>query len=59
MDRKSSTEAELVGANDYLPYPIWAKKLLKAQGYVLKENAFFQDNQSTKRFEKNGKSHVV
>jgi hypothetical protein len=55
LNTKSSTEAELVGASDYLPYPIWMKKFLEAQGYVLKENVFFQDNQSTIRFEKNGR----
>jgi hypothetical protein len=25
LNTKSSTKAELVGASDYLPYPIWAK----------------------------------
>jgi hypothetical protein len=47
LNTKSSTEVELVGASDYLPYPIWGKKFLEAQGYVLKENVFYQDNQST------------
>jgi KUP system potassium uptake protein len=55
LNTKSSTEAELVGASDYLPYPIWAKKFLDAQGYVLDENIFYQDNQSTIRFERNGR----
>jgi KUP system potassium uptake protein len=55
LNTKSSTEAELVGASDYLPYPIWAKKFLEAQGYGLTENIFYQDNQSTIRFEKNGR----
>jgi hypothetical protein len=55
LNVKSSTEAELVGASDYLPYPIWAKKFLAFQGYVLKENVFYQDNQSTIRFERNGR----
>jgi hypothetical protein len=45
INTKSSTEAELVGASDYLSYPIWAKKFLSAQGYSLKENVFYQDNQ--------------
>jgi hypothetical protein len=53
LNTKSSTEAELVGASDYLPYPIWAKTFLAAQGYALKENVFYQDNQSTIRLEKN------
>jgi hypothetical protein len=55
LNTKSSTEAELVGASDYLPYPIWAKKFLEAQGYSLTDNAFYQDNQSTIRFERNGR----
>ena len=33
LNTKSSTEAELVGASDYLPNAIWAKKFLEAQGY--------------------------
>jgi hypothetical protein len=44
-----------VGASDYLPYPIWAKKFLHGQGYALKENNFHQDNLSTIRFCKNGR----
>ena len=55
LNTKSSTEAELVGASDYLPYPIWAKKVLEAQGYSLTENIFYQDNQSTIKFERNGR----
>jgi hypothetical protein len=55
LNTKSSTESELVGASDYLPYPIWAKKFLHGQGYGLKENNFHQDNQSTIRFCKNGR----
>jgi hypothetical protein len=34
LNTKSSMEAELVGASDYLPYPIWAKYFLEAQGYI-------------------------
>jgi hypothetical protein len=55
LNTKSSTESELVGASDYLSYPIWGKKFLEAQGHVLTENVFFQDNQSTIRFAKNGR----
>jgi hypothetical protein len=55
LNTKSSTESELVGASDYLPYPTWGKKFLEAQGYILRRNLFNQDNQSTMRFEKNGR----
>ena len=55
LNTKSSTEAELVGTSDYLPYAIWAKKFLEYQGYTLRENLFHQDNKSTIQFEKNGR----
>jgi hypothetical protein len=55
LNVKSSTEAELVGASDYLPYPIWCKKFLEYQGYVVKENILHQDNESAIRFERNGR----
>ncbi len=55
LNTKSSTEAELVGASDYLPYPIWGKRFLEGQGYYLKENIFHQDNMSSIQFEKNGR----
>jgi hypothetical protein len=32
LNTKSSTEAELVGASDYLPHAIWAKKFMERQG---------------------------
>jgi hypothetical protein len=54
LNTKSSAEAELVVASDYLPYPIWGKNFLEAQGDVLKENVLYQDNQSTIHFKKNG-----
>ena len=53
---KSSTEAELVGASDYLPNTIWAKNFLGAQGYDITENIFYQDNQSAIRLETNGRA---
>jgi hypothetical protein len=44
-----------MGASDYLPYPVWVKKFLAFQGYDLRVNVFYQDNQSTIRFERNGR----
>ena len=55
LNTKSSTEAEFVGGSDYIPRPIWAKKFLECQGYVMKENIFYQDNMSTIQFLKNGR----
>jgi hypothetical protein len=52
---KSSTEAEFVGASDYLPNTIWVKNFLEAQGYKVTENIFDQDNESAIQLERNGR----
>ena len=54
LNTKSSTEAEFVGASDYLPNTIWVKAFLEAQGYHMKSNVPGQDNESAIRLEKNG-----
>ena len=56
INTKISTEAELVGVSDYLPYPLWFLLFLKYQGYNLNKNVIFQDNQSAIRLEKNGRN---
>ena len=56
LNTKSSTEAELVGASDYLPNTIWAKMFLESQGYKVQENRFLQDNQSAMKLEINGRA---
>ena len=55
LNTKSSTEGEIVGVSDYLPNVIWARMFLEEQGFVLKENILYQDNQSSIKIEKNGK----
>ena len=52
---KSSTEAELVGASEYLPSTIWVQHFLEAQGFPLRRSYFEQDNQSAMRLEQNGR----
>ena len=58
INTKSSTEAEVVGASDYLPNMLWAKNFLEAQGISLANNniVFNQDNQSAIRLETNGRA---
>jgi hypothetical protein len=53
---QSSTEAELVGASDYLPNTIWVKHFLLAQGHDVTTNFLEQDNESAIRLEKNGRA---
>ena len=55
LNTKSSTEAELVGASDYLPNTIWAKMFLDAQGYQEHTNILEQDNESAIRLGRNGR----
>ena len=56
LNVKSSTEAELVGVSDYLPYNIWLLMFLSAQGYEITDNVLYQDNQSTILMLKNGRN---
>ena len=55
INAKSSTEAELIGVSEVLPYNIWMTNFLKAQGYELEENILMQDNMSAIKMEKNGR----
>jgi hypothetical protein len=56
LNTKSSTEAEVVGLSDYIPYTIWLVQFLTAQGYTLQTNHVYQDNQSAIKMERNGKA---
>jgi hypothetical protein len=51
---KSLTESELVGADQALLSILHTQYFIKAQGYSIKKNILFQDNQSTIRLEVNG-----
>ena len=56
LNTKSSTESELVGVSEYLPYNIWLLNFMKHQGYRVKHNTLFQDNESAIKMEKNGRN---
>jgi hypothetical protein len=56
MNTRSSTEAELVAADDVVGAMIWTKNFLEAQGYPVKENILFQDNKSAILLENNGRA---
>ena len=51
---KSSTEAELMGASDFIPWTLWLKRFLEGQGYTMDRTIFYQDNESAIKMEKNG-----
>ena len=55
LNMRSSCEAELVGADDFATKILWTKLSLEEQGYKIKENILYQDNQSTLKLLVNGK----
>jgi hypothetical protein len=55
LNTKSSTEAELVGVDDVMAQVLWTRYFLEAQGYEVRDNIVYQDNQSTMLLEKNGR----
>ena len=55
INARSSTEAELIGVNDAMALIIWTRLFIEAQGYKVKDNVVYQDNQSAMLLENNGK----
>jgi hypothetical protein len=56
LNTRSSTETEIVGADDFMPAICWTRYFMKAQGYGVKHNVVLQDNKSSILLEKNGKA---
>jgi hypothetical protein len=56
LNSRSSTETEVVGADDFMPAICWTRYFLQAQGYHVNDNVLFQDNKSAMLLEKNGKA---
>ena len=56
LNTRSSTETEIVGADDFMPAICWTRYFMKAQGYDVQDNVLFQDNKSSILLEKNGKA---
>ena len=56
INTKSSTEAELVGVSEFLPYNIWLTNFMKEQGYPIENNTLLQDNTSAIKLESNGRN---
>jgi hypothetical protein len=56
LNTRSSTEAELVRADDFMPAICWTRYFMEAQGYKIEDNVLCQDNKSSILLEKNGKA---
>ena len=57
LNTKSSTQAELVGADDILSSLLWTRHFMEAQGYE-QNPTLMQDNTSAILLEKNGYESV-
>ena len=55
LNTRSSTEAELVGADDAATMILWTGLFMQEQGYTLEKNILLQDNKSAILLETNGK----
>ena len=55
LNTRSSTEAELVGADDAATMILWTGLFMEKQGYPLEKNILYQDNKSAILLEKNGR----
>jgi len=55
INTRSSTETELVAADDFMPIILWTNYFLDAQGYGSQDTILYQDNQSAILLEKNGR----
>ena len=55
LNTKSSTDAELVGADDASVMVLWTKLFMESQGYAIDKNILYQDNRSAILLETNGR----
>ena len=55
LNTRSSTEAELVAADDTAGMILWTKLFLEDQGYGIQRNILYQDNKSAILLETNGR----
>ena len=56
LNTRSSTEAEIMCADNFLTKVIWCKFFLGERGVRLNQNMLFQDNMSAELLEKKGRT---
>jgi len=56
INTKSACESELVAVAEYLPYILWFRYFMQAQGYMIENNILYQDNKSAILMERNGRN---
>ena len=55
INTRSSTETEIVAADDLMPAILWTNYFLEAQGYGTTSSVLYQDNKSAILLENNGR----
>ena len=55
LNTRSSTESELVGADDASTMILWTRLFMEAQGYNIEKNILYEDNKSAILLETNGR----
>ena len=55
INTRSSTEAELVSINDAMALVLWCRLFIMGQGFTVRDNIVYQDNQSTMLLGSNGR----
>ena len=56
LNTRSSTETEVVGADNFVPAMCWTRHFMLAQGCDVADNILCQDDKSAMLLEKNGKA---
>ncbi len=56
LNTHSSTESEIVAVNNLILQILWARLFMKAQGFAVSNNIFYQDNKSAMLLETNGQA---
>jgi hypothetical protein len=56
MNTQSSTESEIVAADQFMPAVCWTQYFMEAQGCKVQDNILCQDNKSYVLLERNGKA---
>ena len=55
LNTRNSTETEIVGTDDFIPFICWTRYFLETQDYSVKINTLFQNNKRNIFLEKNNK----
>jgi hypothetical protein len=56
MNTRSSTESEIVAADQFMPAICWTRCFMEAQGHKVQDDVLHQDNKSSILLERNGKA---